>query len=440
MEWHAAACAVARDAGLSDLEAVAAANGAGRWLDIGDRADAAADAAAAEAAWTMAVQSANAAAPLAERAEAHRASLILAANRSAALARLGHFEAAEAGFAEALRLSHFAVDGTVALRIAENRVRMLLKQREVEAAHQLVTLSLAQGESVGAKAPLADLHDRAAEVCEALGDLPAAMQHLRRGAQLRSEVATRRRIAIDLHTTQTERIHAGRLSALGQVSAEMVHEMNQPLGALRMLLDNACAMLGDDRVGDALSNLHRVAQLVDRLGRLTRQINLFTHKTPVRTAAVPLRQAIDLSLMALAHRQQDLSVQVDVLVSPPDLAVRADEARLEQVLVNLLGNAFDAVSGKPARRVHILGSQVGDRCLVSIADSGPGIRLDMLSALFEPFATSKQAGAGLGLGLTIARHIVGEFGGSLRGNNRPAGGAEFTIDLPLAERHLGGPS
>ena len=110
----------------------------------------------------------------------------------------------------------------------------------------------------------------------------------------------------------------------------------------------------------------------------------------------------------------------------------AEEARLEQVLVNLLGNAIDAMAASPLKRLRIVAARsdtAAGRCVVQVCDTGPGIRADILPRLFEPFVTSKPAGAGLGLGLMISAHIVREWGGNLRAHNLQGGGACFAIEL-----------
>jgi len=174
---------------------------------------------------------------------------------------------------------------------------------------------------------------------------------------------------------------------------------------------------------------------VDRLGRLTYQLKAFAHKaSPVRVP-VALQQVIANAQFLVSQRLRDNGVELVVQVQPGALAALADEARLEQVLVNLLGNAIDAMAASPLRRLQVQAGVVDpapDRCLIRVSDTGPGIRADILAHLFEPFITSKPAGTGLGLGLMISAHIVREFGGSLRAHNLDGAGACFEIELPLA--------
>lgn len=251
-------------------------------------------------------------------------------------------------------------------------------------------------------------------------------------ALLADEVEARKAIEADLRAMQGELVHSGRMAALGQMSAGMVHELNQPLGAMRTLSDNACVLLDQDRLGDVRGNLQRIAHLVDRIGRLTYQLKAFACKTSAPSVPVELQTTVAGAQFLVAHRLREHGVELEVRIQPPRLAVPAEEARLEQVLVNLLGNAIDAMAEVPLRRLLVEAHIAAGRCILAISDTGPGIRADILSRLFEPFVTTKPAGAGLGLGLMISSHIVREFGGSLRACNPEGGGACFVVELPLA--------
>jgi two-component system C4-dicarboxylate transport sensor histidine kinase DctB len=264
-----------------------------------------------------------------------------------------------------------------------------------------------------------------------------------RTAELRStvvllgeEVEVRKAVEADLRATQSELVHAGKMAALGQMSAGVVHELNQPLGALRTLSDNACVLLEQNRLNDVRGNLQRIAHLVDRLGRLTYQLKAFAHKASAQCVPVDLQQVIANAQFLVSQRLRDNSVELVVQVQPLDLAAVAEGARLEQVLVNLMGNAIDAMLASPLRCLRVEASVVGtalDHCLIRVSDTGPGVRADILPRLFEPFITSKPAGAGLGLGLMISAHIVREFGGSLRVCQMDGAGACFEIELLRAK-------
>jgi two-component system C4-dicarboxylate transport sensor histidine kinase DctB len=236
-----------------------------------------------------------------------------------------------------------------------------------------------------------------------------------------------------LRRTQGELVHAGRMAMLGQMSAGLVHEINQPLAALRTLSDNAGAYVERGRLDDAQGNLRRIGLLVDRLGRLTAQLKAFAHKSEQPPVPVDLRQALANAQFLLSHRLQACDVELRIELPDGDWRVLGDEARLEQVLLNLLGNAVDAMAGSPRRLVTVRALREGDRCVVTVCDTGPGLRPEVLARLFEPFVTTKPAGSGLGLGLMISSHIVGGFGGRLSAANAEEGGACFRIELRCAD-------
>ena len=249
----------------------------------------------------------------------------------------------------------------------------------------------------------------------------------------------------ELRAAQNELVHAGKMALLGRMSAGMVHELNQPLAAMRTLADNACVLLQHGRTADVEGNLQRIAKLVDRLGALTHRLKSFAHKSQQPPAPVALQPVVANAQFLLSRRLREAGVEFEVDIAPVKLQVLADEARLEQVLVNLMANAVDAMAAHagapgepaPARRLTVRARPEGDSARLEVEDSGPGIREDILPRLFEPFVTSKPAGQGLGLGLMISAHIAREFGGTLTAENRAQGGARFVFTLPLAPSETG---
>jgi len=235
-----------------------------------------------------------------------------------------------------------------------------------------------------------------------------------------------------LRAAQSELVHAGKMAALGQMSAGMVHELNQPLTALRTLSDSAGILLEHERLDEVRGNLQRITGMVDRLARLTSRLKTFAHKSDVPPQPVPLARSIAANQALLGTELKAHDVRVEVDVQPPTLAVLADEAALGSLLVNLMRNAVEAMQGAPRRVLRLEARAYGERVVLTVADSGPGIRADILPRLFEPFVTSKPAGAGLGLGLVISAESVRAAGGTLRAANRDDGGACFTVDLPIA--------
>lgn len=236
----------------------------------------------------------------------------------------------------------------------------------------------------------------------------------------------------DLRRAQDGLVQAAKLAALGQLSAGITHELNQPLAALRTLSDNAAAFLARgklDRVGE---NLTHIAGLTERMARITGQLRTFARRSDNRAECVPLARAIDNALTLLAEKVRRTGADVAVDLAP-NLTVQCDGLRLEQVLVNLIGNALDAVAGGERRQIAVTGVGDGSRVLLCVADTGPGIAPDHMAHLFEPFFTTKEPGFGLGLGLVISAGIIRDHQGSLTAANGAQGGAIFTIDLPAGE-------
>ncbi|RZL89981.1 MAG: sensor histidine kinase [Variovorax sp.] len=235
-----------------------------------------------------------------------------------------------------------------------------------------------------------------------------------------------------LRAAQSELVHAGKMSALGQMSASMVHELNQPLTALRTLSDSAGILLEQDRRDDVHDNLRRIAGMVDRLARLTSQLKTFAHKSATPAAPVQLARSIfdAQAIVGAEAKAQGVCTVVDV--QPAGLSVMAEAAAIESLLVNLMRNAIDAMRDAPERTLRVKAWAQDGRATLAVCDTGSGIRADILPRLFEPFVTSKAAGAGLGLGLVISAQLVRAAGGTLRAANREEGGACFTAELPLA--------
>jgi two-component system, NtrC family, C4-dicarboxylate transport sensor histidine kinase DctB len=238
----------------------------------------------------------------------------------------------------------------------------------------------------------------------------------------------------ELRAAQDDLVHAGKLAALGQMSAGIVHELNQPLAALQTAADNAILLVDRGSVGDARGNLTRIGELVRRLGRLTGQLRVFAYKSNSPLDAVSVEHAVAESLKILAARVKEGGVAV---VSDIDasLSVVADQTRLEQLLCNIVANALDAVESVERKSILIRATKEegqAARCRIAISNSGPAISSDVLQRMFEPFVTTKPAGKGLGLGLMLSSHIARTFGGELRARNLPSG-AEFVVILPLAD-------
>lgn len=267
--------------------------------------------------------------------------------------------------------------------------------------------------------------------------------------QLRAEMEERRQAELRLHAAQEELVQANKLTFLGQIAAGVAHEINQPVAAIRSYADNAGSYLERGEADGARASLARIGALTERIGAITGQLRAFARKGSGAREPTPVDDAIEGALLLLGPR---LRTQPVTLVRSGDkgLRVQAERLRLEQVLVNLLQNALDAVAGRDDARIDITthadgadgadgaggaGGAEGEhdaRVRIEIADNGPGIAPEIAERLFTPFSTSKPEG--MGLGLVISRDIVAEFGGTLDTHRRSgtAGGAIFTITLNSA--------
>ena len=249
-------------------------------------------------------------------------------------------------------------------------------------------------------------------------------------AMLQDEVTERRATEAQLRATQTELIQAGKLAALGQMSAALSHEFNQPLAAARNFAENAETLIARGRIDEARGNLTRIQGLIDRMADLSRHLRNFARKPNSQLSDVPLTEAVDAALEIIGWRLRAAGVTLERDLAP--LTVRAGPVRLQQVLVNILSNAMDAMEGGAGPRIAITARAEGGQAVLTISDSGPGIAPALTERIFDPFFSTKGVGKGLGLGLSISFNIVNDFGGTLSARNAEGGGAVFTLTLPLA--------
>ncbi|MDQ0141856.1 sensor histidine kinase [Cupriavidus necator] len=263
------------------------------------------------------------------------------------------------------------------------------------------------------------------KVAERTADLSTTNQ------RLQAEVAERIRAETVLRQAQDGLLQAGKLAAVGQMSTGIAHELNQPLAALRTISGNTGKFLERGDYATVRANLDTIIGLVERMGRITGALKSFARKPGNGARRARLAEAVDNALFLLQTRVDAVqpALQRDV---DPSLAVVCDPNRLEQVLVNLLGNALDAVAGRPGPRIALHAHVAGGMVHLTVRDNGAGLSEQAFARLFEPFFTTKPAGQGLGLGLTLSAGILNENGGSLSATNHPDGGACFTLVLPLA--------
>ncbi len=248
-------------------------------------------------------------------------------------------------------------------------------------------------------------------------------------ARLRQEITEREEAEARLKKAQQDLVQAGKLSALGQMSAGISHELNQPLMAIQSFAENGAAFLDRDASDKTRDNLGRISDLARRMGRIIRNLRAFARQESAQVGRVDLTEVLQSAVELTEVRLREDAIALQYTPPAGPIWVRGGEVRLSQVFVNLITNAADAMATSAERRLRIEVDEDA-RLAVRVIDSGPGI--DMPDKVFEPFYSTKAVEAGqdgMGLGLSISYGIVQSFGGEIRGANMPKGGAVFTVEL-----------
>jgi C4-dicarboxylate-specific signal transduction histidine kinase len=248
---------------------------------------------------------------------------------------------------------------------------------------------------------------------------------------LTAEVQERKRAEAKLRAAQDELVQAAKLAVLGQITTSITHELTQPVGALQALSENAVEFMRRRDDATLAKNLQIISDLAQRMGDIIGQLKTFARKSPATPQVVEVSRSIANAQFLLDQRFTRAGITVDTGASA-GVRVWCDPLRLEQVLINLMGNAIDAMS-EASERILVLKTECAGmgRIHIRVSDTGTGLPPQESERIFEPFYTTKPSGVGLGLGLAISRDILREFGGSLSAYNRNGGGAEFVIDLPV---------
>jgi two-component system C4-dicarboxylate transport sensor histidine kinase DctB len=260
---------------------------------------------------------------------------------------------------------------------------------------------------------------------EEKGTAELEMRVERRTAELQDTNETLRR-------TQGELVQADKLAALGQMSAGISHELNQPLAAIQSYAENAVILLERERIGDAGKNLGQISKLSERMGRIIRNLRAFARKEGEPATEVDLVKVVEDTLELAGIRLREKNVEVHWVKPNGPVWVLGGRVRLQQVVLNLISNATDAMEGQEQKQIWLEITRNGNVYL-QVRDNGPG--LEDKDKMFEPFYTTKSVGNGdgMGLGLSISYGIVQSFGGQITGENYPMGGAIFKIGLTSAE-------
>lgn len=245
---------------------------------------------------------------------------------------------------------------------------------------------------------------------------------------LQREIAERKRAEENLQVAEQTLAQSSKLAALGEMSAAVSHELNQPLAAMKTYLAGAKLLLQRERPDEALSSFQRIDDLIGRMGAITRQLKSYARKGADAFEPMDVRDSVSTALSMMEPQLKSREVRITRNIPREPVMVMGDRLRLEQVLINLLRNALDATKTVDLPQVDIIVSR-GDYVLITVRDNGNGV--DDLDNLFEPFYTTKAPGDGVGLGLAISSGIVTDLGGRLTARNGQDGGAVFEVELPV---------
>lgn len=263
---------------------------------------------------------------------------------------------------------------------------------------------------------------------EARAKRELALRVIERTAELTHEIEEHERTEQELRATRDELVQAAKLAVLGQLSASISHELNNPLAAIRSYADNARQFLQRAQTTAADNNLERIVSLTDRMARISSQLKVFARKSRGQLESAAIVKLVREALEIVRSQARQAGVELNCQCLDEQLTVRADPVQLVQVLVNLLTNGLHAAQNRNPATVTLRTEQLAGEVLVHVEDTGAGIDPENIDQIFEPFFTTREAG--LGLGLSISRQIIESMNGRIEVCNRPTGGARFSIRLP----------
>ena len=252
---------------------------------------------------------------------------------------------------------------------------------------------------------------------------------LQRTSALQEEIRERHKAESALRSTQKELIQSAKLAVLGQLSASISHELNNPLSAIRTYAENAVIFLERNKLDDVNSNLTRITLLTERMAKISSQLKSFARKSNGELQVIALQPVILAAHELLKPQLKANKTELKVQLPETPINVKAEPIQLEQILVNLLSNALQSMQKKEHKLIEIKLFVESDIAFIKVLDKGTGIDKEHLPHLFEPFFTTKKTG--LGLGLSISQQIISNMQGKLSAKNRSEQGAEFCISLPV---------
>jgi C4-dicarboxylate-specific signal transduction histidine kinase len=266
-----------------------------------------------------------------------------------------------------------------------------------------------------------------------LGDSRKAMIHIM--GDLRETTQEMERREHELRDKQEQLVQAGKLATLGELTTGVAHELNNPLNNIGLYVGNVIdrIRLGDDIAEPLVADLEKAMEQVRKATEIISHLRTFGRAARVSIEKVDVDDVIERSLL-LVHEQLRLrGIEVELELCPDELLVVANPIQLEQVFINLLTNARDALTDSRHKTIRIASSRDDERIRIAFSDTGPGIPPELQQRIFDPFFTTKEVGTGTGLGLSITYSILKEYGGEISVESRPQNGATFVIELPFAD-------
>jgi C4-dicarboxylate-specific signal transduction histidine kinase len=266
-----------------------------------------------------------------------------------------------------------------------------------------------------------------------LGDSRKAMIHIM--GDLRETTQEMERREHELRDKQEQLVQAGKLATLGELTTGVAHELNNPLNNIGLYVGNVIdrIRLGEDDAEPLVADLEKAMEQVRKATEIISHLRTFGRAARVSIEQVDVDDVIERSLL-LVHEQLRLrGIEVELELCPDELLVVANPIQLEQVFINLLTNARDALIDAKRKTIRIASSRDEERIRIAFSDTGPGIPPELQQRIFDPFFTTKEVGTGTGLGLSITYSILKEYGGDISVESRPGKGATFMVELPFAE-------
>jgi C4-dicarboxylate-specific signal transduction histidine kinase len=266
-----------------------------------------------------------------------------------------------------------------------------------------------------------------------LGDSRKAMIHIM--GDLRETTQEMERREQELRDKQAQLVQAGKLATLGELTTGVAHELNNPLNNIGLYVGNVIDQirLGEIETEGLVSDLEKAMEQVRKATEIISHLRTFGRAAHVSVEQVDVDDVIERSLLLMQEQLRLRAIEVELELCPDELLVLANPIQLEQVFINLLTNARDALSDAKRKTIRIASSRDDQRIRIAFSDTGPGILPELQQRIFDPFFTTKEVGTGTGLGLSITYSILKEYGGEISVVSRPGKGATFLVELPFSD-------